>query len=180
MVPNGLDFVLGGILLFSVLSAVRNGITKEAIRITALIVGSVTAMWGYGLLGLELRPWIQNGKAAAAVGFALIFLGCLIAGALLARALASVWTFTGLRWIDRLMGGVFGLARGLLITGMALLALLAFEPLGGSSQLVADSRLAPWILNVARTAASFAPQGFREAVLNGFTGVEREQADNSA
>lgn len=175
-----LDIVLIGILVVSVFAAARNGITKEAIRIASLVVGLLVSMWGYGVLAQQLRPWIESGKVASVVAFASIFLGCLIAGALLASVLAGVWTMTGLRWLDMALGAGFGMIRGLLISTVLVLGLVAFQPVAGTSRLVADSKIAPWVMNVARTAAVMAPKGLREAFGKGAAEVEEERAADSA
>lgn len=175
-----LDIALVGILIVSVFAAARNGITKEAIRIASLFVGLIVSMWGYGLLAQELQPWIQNGRAAAAVAFASIFLGCLIAGALLAHVLAGVWSLTGLRWLDMALGAGFGMIRGLLISAVLLLGLVAFQPVAGTSQIVADSKIAPWVMNVARTAVGMAPKGLKEAFGKGAAEIEEERAGDRA
>ena len=175
-----LDIVLIGILVISVVLAARNGITKEAIRIASLVVGLMVAMWGYGLLAQQLRPWIENGRVAAVVAFVSLFLGCLIAGAVLAYFLAGVWSMTGLRWLDMTLGAGFGMIRGLLISAVLLLGLVAFQPFAGTSRLVADSKIAPWVMNVARTAAVMAPQGLKEAFGKGADEVEEKRAADGA
>ena len=172
---NVLDVVLGCILLLSVILAARNGITKELFRIASLIVGVVVAMWGHGLLAHELEPWIRNPRIAATIAFVLIFLGCVILGMLIARTLVSVWSFTGLRWLDMSLGGVFGMLRGLLVCAVLLLGLIAFEPLGNTSRIVARSTLSPWIVSLAHTVVAIAPQGLRAAFKRGIAAVENEK-----
>jgi membrane protein required for colicin V production len=171
-----LDIVLGAILLLSVVGAARNGFTKEALRIASLVVGILAAMWGHGVLALQLRPWIQEGRVAAGVAFVLIFLACVLLGALLAYSLASVWKWTGLRWADMLLGVGFGIVRGLLVSAVVLLALLVFQPFAGTSSIVATSKIAPWVINVARTAAAVAPEAVREAFGRGVSAAEEERA----
>lgn len=158
-----LDVALGTILVVSVIAAAWNGITKEAFRIASLIVGIMTAMWGHGLLAVQLRPWIEDGRVAAGIAFVSIFLGCLLAGALLGHFLASVWSWTGLRWLDMLLGGCLGIVRGVLICAVVLIGLLVFQPFAGASSMVAHSRIAPWVINMAHTAIAVAPSGMREA-----------------
>ena len=158
-----LDVALGTILVVSVISAAWNGITKEAFRIAALILGIMAAMWGHGLLALQLGPWIEDGRVAAGVAFVSIFLGFLLAGALLGHFLASVWSWTGLRWLDMLLGGCFGIVRGVLICAVALVGLLVFQPFASTSSMVAGSTITPWVINMARTAIAVAPSGMREA-----------------
>ncbi len=175
-----LDIVLGLILLLSVIGAARNGFTKEALRLASLIVGIVAAMWGHGVVAQQLRPWIQDGRVAAGVAFALVFVGCVLVGALLAHFLASVWKWTGLGWVDMLLGAGFGVVRGLLVCAVVLLGLLVFQPFAGTSSVVAGSKIAPWVINIARTAAAVAPQAVREAFGKGAAAVEEERAGGNA
>lgn len=166
-----LDIVLGAILLASVIGATLNGLTKELLRIASLIVGLLVAMWGYGVLAGYLGQWISNAKIASAVAFALLFIGCLITGALLARLLAGIWSLAGLGPLDRLLGAAFGALRGLLLAAALLLALVAFQPVADTAGLVADSRIAPFVLNLARTAAAVAPEALRDAYQEGLNHV---------
>ncbi len=172
-----LDIVLGAILAVSVFLAARNGITKEVVRIVALIGGLITAMWGHDALALELRPWIESERAAACVAFALLFLACLLAGSLLAYLLAGAWRLTGMAWVDMALGAAFGLVRGLLVAAGLLLGMVAFQPFAGTSSLVAESKIAPWVMNVARTATQAAPRAFRETFGRGAAQVEEERAE---
>lgn len=166
-----LDIVLGAILLASVIGATLNGLTKELLRIASLVVGLLVAMWGYGLLAGYLAQWISNAKVASAAAFALLFVGCLITGALLARLLAGIWSLAGLGLLDRLLGAAFGALRGLLLAAVLLLAMVAFQPVADTAGLVADSRIAPFVLNLARTAAAVAPEALREAYQEGLARV---------
>ncbi len=158
-----LDVILAGILLTSVFLAARTGITRELVRIASLVVGLVVAMWGYGMLAQELRPWIADERVAVMVAFVAIYIACLIAGAALALTLSGVWELTGLRWIDMALGGAFGLVRGLLLSVALVLMLIAFRPFPAATKAFAGSRIAPMIVNMARTAALLAPKGLREA-----------------
>ena len=175
-----LDFVLGALLLASVLGATLNGLTKELLRIASLVIGLLVAMWGYGLLAGYLAQWISNAKIASAVAFALLFIACLIAGALLARLLSGIWSLAGLGLLDRLLGAAFGALRGLLLAAALLLALVAFQPVADTAGLVADSRIAPFVLHLARTAAAVAPEALREAYQDGLARVRDLAGDDPA
>lgn len=175
-----LDIVLGAILVLSVVGAARNGFTKEAIRIASLLVGTLLALWGHGLVAELLRPWIQDGRVASGVAFALVFLGCVLAGALLAHILASVWKWTGLRWMDMLLGACFGVVRGLIVSAVLLLGLLVFQPFAGTSSIVAESQIAPWVINAARTAAAVGPSAVRDAFGLGVSEVEEKRSGGEA
>lgn len=173
-----LDCLLAGVLLASIIVAARNGVTRELARIAALVLGALFAMWGHGLLGRELQVWIPDPRLASGAAFVLILLGCLLAGALVARVLVGVWSLTGMDWFDKLLGGVFGALRGLLFGAAALLAFLVFEPIPNSSHVVGGSRIAPLVMHIARTMASFAPEGFREAFVKVVDGDDREAEES--
>ena len=168
-----LDIVLGIVVLVSVVGAAFNGLTKELLRIASLVVGLFVAMWGYGVLAGYLAQWISNAKAASIGAFALLFIGCVLAGALLAQLLSGLWSIAGLGVFDKLLGAAFGALRGLLLAAVLLLMLVAFQPLGNTAELIADSRIAPVVLNLARTAAVLAPEALREAFRDG---LNRDQA----
>ena len=78
------------------------------------------------------------------------------------------------------LGAGFGMIRGLLISAVLLLGLVAFQPVAGTSQIVADSKIAPWVMNVARTAVGMAPKGLKEAFGKGAAEIEEERAGDRA
>jgi membrane protein required for colicin V production len=64
----------------------------------------------------------------------------------------------GLRWFDRVLGGLFGVIRGALIVTVLVMAMASFGP--GSKRL-ADSRLGPYFLVIGRGAVWVAPYELR-------------------
>ena len=168
---NWLDLVIGGVLFLSFLGALRNGVTKEVIRLIALALGVLGAMWGYQRVAEQITPYVGQPQLAKFAAFAGIVIGCLIAGALIAWILAALWGFAGLRWFDRLLGGAFGLVRGLALATVLVLGIVAFAPVAGAAATVATSRFAPWVLHSARAASYLAPTGLRESYTDGFERV---------
>jgi membrane protein required for colicin V production len=168
---NWLDLAIGGIILFSALAALFNGATREIVRIVALVFGLAAAMWGYERPAVEFARYIGDPRAANFLGFASIVVAALALGSLVAWVLVKLWGAVGLRWFDRLLGGAFGMVRGLVAATALVLAVVAFAPVAGSEQAVADSRLAPWVLHGARAAAVAAPAPLRQAYDAGFERV---------
>ena len=167
---NWLDIVLGAILLFSGIAALRNGLTREIVRIVALVVGVMGALWFYDALALELT-FITNPALAKFSAFLGILFGCMLAGAVLAWILDKFWGATGLRWFDRLLGGGFGLVRGWIAATLLLVGLVAFVPIAGVDRAVAESNLAPLVLHGARAATYVAPAALRQAYSDNFEKV---------
>jgi len=64
-----------------------------------------------------------------------------------------------IKWVDRLLGGVFGLLRGWAICSILVLGLIAF-PVRDS--VMERSFLAPYMLAGARTAVLLVPQNLKD------------------
>lgn len=172
MTVNWLDLTIGGILLISFLTALRNGMTREIVRIVALLFGIVGAMWGYERVAADyLASHISDPRIAQFAAFGGIVIGCLLAGAVAAWMLVKLWGITGLRWIDRLLGGAFGLVRGAVIATALVLGVVSFAPVAGAEATVAESQLAPLVLHSARAASWAAPTALRDAYGKGFERV---------
>jgi membrane protein required for colicin V production len=169
---NWLDVVLGTVLLVSFAGAVRNGLSKEIIRLVALVAGIVGGLWWYPAAAAYLKPLLADESIASFAGFFVILFGSLLAGILLAWALAKILGWVGLRWFDRLLGGAFGLVRGLLVCAALVLALLAFSPLTRSTEVVAESKIAPWVLHAAQATSFAAPGNLRRAFDENFAQVK--------
>jgi membrane protein required for colicin V production len=169
---NWLDVLLGVVLLVSFAGAVRNGLTKEIIRLIALVVGIVGGLWWYRDVGAYFQPFLADRNISSFAGFLAILFGSLTAGIIIAWVLVKFLGWVGLRWFDRLLGGAFGLVRGLLVCAALVLALLAFTPLARSTEVVAESGIAPWVLHAAQAASLTAPGKVRQAFDENFARVK--------
>lgn len=178
---NWLDFLLISVLLISLIGAVRNGLTKEIVRLVALAAGIVAGLWWCREAGAYFQPWVADQNIAGFAGFVAIFAGVLVAGMFIAWLIVKLLGWAGLRWFDRLLGGAFGLLRGLLISSALVLGLLAFTPLTRSAEAVAESQVVPWVLQASQAAASTAPAELRQAFEKGLERVKeiwREKLTN--
>ena len=168
---NWLDIVIAIVLLLSLFTAFRNGLSREVVRIVALVLGVVAGMWWYGRLAGYYEPFIASRQVAEFAAFMTFLVGSLIAGSVLAWALAKLLGWAGLRWFDRLLGGAFGAVRGLMISAIVVMAVVAFAPVSRSDETVASSRLAPWVLYGAQTAVGLAPKNLQVEFSAGFERV---------
>lgn len=164
---NWLDMVLGGILAGSVVAGLFKGLVRTAIGMATSILAILLSLWFYRTAGAMLLDYTSSAAVANAVGFVGVFAAVLITGALLSRLLAAIFKWAGLGWLDRLLGGVFGLARGLLIAIAIVLAAMAFA-VNPPPKSVVESELAPYVLESARIAARLAPEELTSAVENSY------------
>ena len=95
--------------------------------------------------------------------FTIFFIAVLLAG-LLGRLARWAVQGVGLRWFDRVLGGLFGFVRGIAVSAVIVLALAAFAPQWGLQQ----SRFAPVLLTTSRGFVWAAPAPLRERFWQGW------------
>lgn len=146
------------VMILSVALSLIKGFSRELVSLAAAIWGIILACWFYRVPARWLAPYTRTPEIASLTGFFAILLACIIAGAVLSKMTGKLVDKSGLRWFDRLLGGAFGLVRGLALA-LALMLGLAIFPLGGEP--VATSRLAPYLVHGARLIVRIAPQEVR-------------------
>ena len=160
---NAFDWLLLAIVAYSTIAAFVRGIFREVFSLVGLIAGILLASWNYSLCSVYLErllPW----TAAQIVAFLLIVIItmvlCGVAGTLLSKTAKSI----GLGFVDRLLGGVFGLARGCLMCVAVLMAAAAFLP---SNIYVRNSQLAGYFLQGAHAVSFVVPTNLQHQIRAG-------------
>ncbi len=109
------DYVVLTILVASVVISVIRGLVKEVLSLVTWVVAFVVAnRFGTDVSAL-LPASMPDGTMRLVAGFAIAFIAVLLLGALVNLAIAHIIRALGLRIVDRGLGGVFGLARGVVI-----------------------------------------------------------------
>jgi membrane protein required for colicin V production len=154
-----LDYLYALIMLVSTGFAIFKGLTREIISMVALIAGFVLAAWYYPAPAKLLVQFARSETVADFVGFLVIFVGCLVLGALTALLVRRFVKMASLEWVDYLLGGVFGFVRGWAVCSVIVLALVAFPV---QQSLVERSVFAPYLLAGARAAALVVPRQMKD------------------
>ncbi len=161
MALNAFDLfvlVLAGLLA---LLGLLKGLTRLLIGIGALVAAFILAARLHPQVGVLFHGVVQMPEPLANLaGYLTIFLGTMLAGALLGRLLRGVLKAAMLGWADRLAGGVAGVAAALLAAALVLLPIIAYVPTG--DRLLRGSVLAPYVAGIAALADVLAPEGFAE------------------
>ena len=110
-----LDYAVALIIGVSVLISVMRGMVREVIALAGWIVAFVVANLYSGTVAAWLPAAIANESLRVLVAFLILFLGALLAMGLLAVGASRLMKRAGLSIEDRVLGAVFGLARGVLI-----------------------------------------------------------------
>ena len=162
---NLLDAGIALILIFSVVSAARAGFSREVIGLAAVVLAAICGSWFYGMAGAFLLPYVSTPQVAHFAGFVLVFLGILLLGAIAGHIVSRLLKTVGLTWLDRILGGMFGAVRGILICVVLVMALVAFSPGpagAGAPRSVVGSRLAPYVIGTAKVIVSIAPHEMKD------------------
>jgi membrane protein required for colicin V production len=171
---NLFDCFLIAVLVYSTIVAFIRGIILELFSLGGLIAGIVLAAWNYHHVALLLGRFINSLATAQIVAFLLIILCVMVLCTLLGKALNRTARAIGLGFFDRLLGAVFGLARGCLLGVAILMAVAAFLP---RSQWIANSQLTPYFLAGAHAVSFVVPHDLRQQILNGAVQLKHDAPD---
>ena len=109
------DYAVLTIVGASVLLSVMRGFVREVLALASWVIAFVAASVLSGIVAGWLSGVIVDESWRAFAAFALVFVTTLIAMSLLALAVSKLMRKAGLGLEDRLLGGFFGFARGILI-----------------------------------------------------------------
>lgn len=165
---TGIDWLIAAIVVISVLLAASQGFFYELFSLAGVVVGYIAAVWGYHRVAPWFAPLVKSAWVADIAGFLTIFLAVVIVAGICGRLARWFFKEAGLRWFDRLLGGAFGLIRGVLFVAVCLLAVTSFSP---DSKLLAGSTIAPYVLVVARAAIWVAPGQVRSRFDDGLKAI---------
>ena len=160
---NLLDLLLVIVVGASVVAGYMAGFARVGIGFVATVSGLLCGFWFYGIPAAWIHRYIKSVTASNLLGFFAVFFGFVLAGALLGKLLSKLFRWSGLTWLDRLVGGGFGLVRGSLIAVAFVSVLLAFTPRPLPNWMV-DSRVMPYAIGASNLFASLAPKALKEAL----------------
>jgi membrane protein required for colicin V production len=154
-----LDYLFAIIVLVSMIGALRKGLIREIVSLVALIGGFILAVWYYQVPAAWMAELARTETIANLLGFLIIFIGCILLGIIASFIINRFVKAASLKWIDRLLGAIFGFLRGWAVSSILVLALVAF-PL--RENMIAQSSLAPFLLAGARAAVLLVPQNLKD------------------
>ena len=108
-----LDWIVAAVLGASVVLGLWRGLVYEVLSVLNWLAAFVLAQWLAPRAALLLPLGGAGESLRYAAGFVLVFIGALFAGGLLAWAVKKLVEAVGLRPVDRALGGIFGLVRGM-------------------------------------------------------------------
>ena len=153
---NTFDVLLLVLVGLLVLLGVLRGLTRLLIGVGALVAAFMLAAQFHWQVAVSMTRVVEMTEPVAnLVAYLAIFLGTMLAGALVASALGRLLRATMLGWADRLAGGAVGLVAALLAAALVILPVVAYAPSGAA--VLRNSVLAPYVTVVADIANPLVP-----------------------
>ena len=149
---NWIDASILIIMMLSSIFGIWRGLVREIFSLVTLIFALLVARRYSDVLANFLFSSFDNQTISYVVAFALIFIIVMMLGTLLNFLLSKLLIFTGLKFIDRLLGGVFGIARGAIISFIGLFASSFFF---SQAQVWQQSKLIPYGQNMIEISRVF-------------------------
>lgn len=123
---NQIDTAILIVIAISAAFGLWRGFVKEVLSLLSWIAALLVArVYSVPIAGL-LVNMIESEAIRYLTAFALLFVIVIMIGTLINHFMAKLLTITGLKFLDRLLGAVFGLARGAVIVLVILFILNVF------------------------------------------------------
>jgi membrane protein required for colicin V production len=129
---NGLDYTILCVVAISALVGLLRGFVRETVSLLVWIAAFWSAMSFSADVAVHMSGVIGNPSMRLAAAFIALFVAVLTAGVIVNYLLARLLKKAGVRTSDRLLGAVFGIARGALVVALVMV-LVELTPLVESS-----------------------------------------------
>ena len=154
------DYVVLAIIVLSILVGAVRGFIKEAFSLLVWAAAFLIAFQYSGVLAMQLENQIELPSVRMSLAFAGLFISVLLVGGLLTYLLGKLVEKTGLSGTDRLLGAIFGGARGLVLV-LALILVAGLTPIP-QDPWWQQSRAIQSLMPLAEWAGQFLPDYIRE------------------
>ncbi len=155
-----LDVVMIVIVGFCLIRGIFRGLIKEISSIVGVLAGYYAAYTYYPYPAKLLSKWLSDAGYINLLSFFIIFCLVFLTISILGVIIKYLLSISFLGWIDRICGAVFGLAKGILIAAILLVALTAFLPKG--TPVVKKSFLAPHVALISETMVKVVPKQMKQ------------------
>ena len=176
---NWIDILVLLVIGLSVLSGFMAGFARVGVGFIATLLGIFFGFWCYGVVAAYVLDYVSSKAIANLIGFFAIFIGIVLIGAVVGRVLAKFFKWVGLSWFDRILGGAFGLIRGIVMAAALVTVLLAFAPTPPPRSVV-ESKTMPYVIDASNVLAALTPHEVKEAFQETKEKVKKIWSDQTA
>ena len=157
---NALDVIVLGLLAVSAAVGFARGAVREIFALIALVVAAGVAVFGLPVFGPIVRGVVNPAWLGTAVSLVLVFVVAFVALRLIGAGIArQVQNTQMVGFLDRSLGLLIGLGRGLIVLGALYLMFNAATPLDLRPKWITEARTWPIASNMGRLLQQLAPHG---------------------
>ncbi len=158
MVISWLDIILIAIMLISGFLAMLRGLTREVLSILSWAVAALATLFIFPMYQAQARTYIEPPILADAALAAGVFLVVLIVVSLITMRISDKVLDSRIGALDRTLGFLFGLARGLVLVVIAYLFFSWLVPEDTQPTWIRDARSLPILKNTGDAIVSLLPE----------------------
>lgn len=151
------DLVVIGVIVLSAVFAYSRGFVREALSIASWLLAAAAAYYAFPYATPLFERFLPRGMVANVAAGIVVFVVALTILHVVAKALAGRVKHSPLSPVDRTLGLLFGLARGLVLACIGYIA-LAWIPPADQPRWFTESRTLPFLAAGAEKLESLFPR----------------------
>ncbi|MBF0391306.1 MAG: CvpA family protein [Alphaproteobacteria bacterium] len=169
---NAVDIAVIVVVLASGLFAFWRGFVHESLSMVAWIGAVFAALYGLPQARPLARTYVEVGWAADAIAGGTIFLVTLLALSLVTHAVSKRVRNSALNGVDRSLGFIFGLARGVLLISLAYMVVVWLTAPEKEPEWLAEAKTRPVMAQGAALVQILLPAEYGRAEMQARTAAE--------
>jgi len=173
-----LDIVLIVVMLISGLLAMVRGFMREVLSITAWILAAAATLYSYSKLLPLAKQYFNNDIVATVAVVGGVFLITLLVVSVLTIRISDMVLDSRVGALDRTLGFLFGLARGLIIVVVAFQFFIWLVPDRSQPEWVRSAKSRVVLTSTGNWLMSMLPDDPESTILNKLKRAKPEDTDN--
>lgn len=170
-----LDGVVLVVVLISALLAMVRGFVREVLSVVSWVLAAAAAYYFYKPLLPYVEPYISNKNIAIVASAAAVFFVALVVASYIAMKISDFVIDSRIGLLDRTLGFVFGLVRGVLIVVIAF-AFLSWILSDHQPSWVANAQSAPILKRLGDRLIAALPEDIEKTIQDRLHGTGSEEA----
>src|SRR5215510_4046349 len=175
-----LDIILLAVMLISGLLAMIRGFMREILSIGAWGVAALVTLYSYSRLLPTAKQYFSSDMVAAAVTAGGVFLGTLLVVSIITARISDMVLDSRVGALDRTLGFLFGLGRGLIIVVVAFLFFAWLVPDRSQPEWIRSAKSRVVLQGTGDWLMSMLPDDPESTILKRLKKSKPEEGDPSA
>src|SRR5436853_7755193 len=172
-----LDVILLAVMLISALLAMVRGFMREVLSIASWAAAALLTLYAYPRLKPIVLQYFSNDVVASAITIGGVFLGTLLVVSVITIKISDTILDSRVGALDRTLGFLFGLARGLIIVVIAFQFFIWLVPDRSQPQWVKGAKSKVVLAGTGQWLMSMLPDDPESTILNKLKRARPEDTD---